>query len=263
MKKIFALVMTMAMVSMATLTGCGGASKTAASESQAATAAATETKAADTEAAETEGAEPEVTETAALETEAVETVSEEDALVVLGHVEDNVYTNAAFDLHLDLSDAWHVATPEEIAQLMDIAADRFDDKALAEELKNSGVVYDLYATNQTSGASLTVILENTGSSQDLTADDVSALIDQVIPELEASFKNAGCDVQSCEPGTVTFRDEEINCVASHVILNGNDLYQREIFLTASNIFAIITVSASNEAETQDIINAFKPVTPEE
>ena len=224
MKKIFALVMIMAMVSMATLTGCGGASKTAASESQAATAAATETKAAETEAAETEGAEPEVTETAALETEAVETVSEEDALVVLGHVEDNVYTNAAFDLHLDLSDAWHVATPEEIAQLMDIASDRFDDKALAENLKNSGVVYDLYATNKTSGASLTVILENTGSSQDLTADDVSALIDQVIPELEASFKNAGCDVQSCGPGTV---------------------------------------SASDEAETQDTLNAFKPVTPEE
>ena len=190
MKKRFALVMTLTLVAMIMLGGCGGSSKSAAPETQAASEAASES-AAETEAAETEAAASEVAETEAAETEAAETVSEEEAIAALGHVDGNVYTNETFGLNFEATDEWYIASPEEMAQIQGLAADTVNDEELANQLRESGSIYDFYAQNTENSANINIIIQDIGLFQGLLISNSNKLIEESIPQVETALKSAG------------------------------------------------------------------------
>ena len=257
MKKKMALIMTFAMASMLALAGCGGASKAPAKETQAATEAAAETEAATEAAAETEAAETEAAGTEAAETEADETVSEEEALAALGHVDDNVYTNDTFGLRFEATDDWYIASPEEMAQIQGMAADAVEDEDLAQQLRESGSIYDFYAQNTENSANINVIIQDVGLLQGLLIANSNKLIEQSIPQVETALKSAGYEVTRCEQDTVTFKGEDRDCIATEFTTQGIEVSQRQVYEVSDNFLAIITVSAASAEDAQAVFDLFK------
>ena len=256
MKKRFALVMTLTLVAMIMLGGCGGASKAPAKETQAASEAASES-AAETEAAETEAAASEVAETEAAETEAAETVSEEEAIAALGHVDGNVYTNETFGLNFEATDEWYIASPEEMAQIQGLAADTVNDEELANQLRESGSIYDFYAQNTENSANINVIIQDIGLFQGLLISNSNKLIEESIPQVETALKSAGYEVTRCEQDTVSFKGEDRDCIATEFTTQGIEVSQRQIYAVSDNFLAIITVSAASAEDAQAVFDLFK------
>ena len=255
MKKRFTGILAVVMVGCMALAGCGGSSKQATPETKAETEAATE--AAETEAAETEAAETEAAETEAAETEAAETVSEEEAIAALGHVDGNVYTNETFGLNFEATDEWYIASPEEMAQIQGLAADTVNDEELANQLRESGSIYDFYAQNTENSANINVIIQDIGLFQGLLISNSNKLIEESIPQVETALKSAGYEVTRCEQDTVSFKGEDRDCIATEFTTQGIEVSQRQIYAVSDNFLAIITVSAASAEDAQAVFDLFK------
>ena len=259
MKKKMALVLTIAMISATALTGCGGSSKAPAKETQAAAETTAETEAAETEAAETEAAETEAAETEAAETEsaAAETASEEEALAALGHVDGNVYTNETFGINFEATEDWYIASPEELAQIQGLAADAVQDEDLADQLRESGSIYDFYAQNTENSANINVIIQDVGLFQGFMLNNTTKLIEEVIPQVETALTSAGYENVVCEQGSVTYKGADKACISTSFTTQGIDVVQRQIYEISSQYLAVITVSAASEEDAQAVFDLFK------
>lgn len=257
MKKKMALVLTIAMISATALTGCGGSSKAPVKETQAAAETVAETEAAETEAAETEAAETEAAETEAAETEAAETASQEEALAALGHIDGNVYTNETFGLNFEATDEWYIASPEELAQIQGMAADAVQDEDLADQLRESGSIYDFYAQNTENSANINVIIQDVGLFQGFMLNNTTKLIEEVIPQVETALKSAGYEDVVCEQGTVTYKGADKACISTSFTTQGIEVTQRQIYEVSSQYLAVITVSAANAEDAQAVFDLFK------
>lgn len=95
----------------------------------------------------------------------VEDVKEEIApKMVRGTVEGEVYTNTTAGLKFTKPAAWVYSTDEELAALMDAGAEVVGIEDLEEALEDTGTVYDMMATDPTTGTNVNILYENLAKS---------------------------------------------------------------------------------------------------
>ncbi len=259
MRKRFALMMALTMTGSMLLTGCGGSSaKAPETKAPAAETEAVETEAPETEAAETEAVETEAPENAAPETTAAESEpSAEEAFAALGNVDGNVYTNDHFGLRFEAVDTWYIATPEQIAQLSGMAADAIEDEDLADKLLNSGVVYDFYAMDTSDNTNINIALQDIGLFGSILVNTTVDIAEKVKPQVEQAYKQAGYEMLSCETSTQSFMGEDVTCLTAHIIAQGNEMYQRQVYKAKGNYLAVITATGLSDEASQAALEMFK------
>ncbi len=104
-----------------------------------------------------QGAEPEEEE------------QEEEGAYEAGVWADNVYTNASLGMTFALPEGWEYGTSEVIAQIQSTGQEVTG--MTDEELEATGVIYDIYIYNPTTGSSIMMMAEDLSDYGNITAEE--------------------------------------------------------------------------------------------
>ena len=111
---------------------------------------------------EIRGQVSDVAETPAEEEPAEEAVEEEAAEAQVGSVTGGRYESSFLGIGCELDENWVYASQEEMAELLGVTADMFEDESYAEAMKNADMFYDMYAIVADGTTSINVLVQNLG-----------------------------------------------------------------------------------------------------
>ena len=196
-------------------------------------------------------AEP-VTEPASDEESATSNVD----ISVIGSIIDRVYKNTHFGISCTLNHDWTIATKEEIAQISGLTTDLLTDENLANQLKNSGIIYDLYASASEGLVTLNITLENLGLLYGLTLSEQD-YVDMSIGQLPTALESMGFTDVTAESITLTFAGEEHAAIRLHAVYQGIDFYETLVCVKSGTYMACITAASYLENITTDVLAFFE------
>lgn len=182
---------------------------------------------------------------------------EKDAAEVLGVKDGNTYANEFLGIMASFAEDWAVLSDEETAEAMGYVADNLENVELAEQLRSSGVVCDLYAMAlDNSGDNINIQLENLGFLYGLTMSE-DAYYKAAVPQLEDALNQMGLTNLSIEKETIDFAGEEhLSCLVSGEY-NGVPLYERMVMLKAGSYMATVTAFSFDLQSAEAMIALFE------
>lgn len=172
----------------------------------------------------------------------------------LGTVEGPVYENRFIGLGFRLKEGWTFYSDEQIKELNNLAAEVAGEDYV-ELLKDSALVYDMYATSSDQMSNVNVNLEKVNALQ-LAAINLATNFENSFPTLEQSFSNMGYTNISHEVGTITIDNKEFTSLSVTGEINGVKMYQKHIAVKCYGYLANIAVTTFNEDTTDDIYADF-------
>ena len=110
---------------------------------------------------------------------------------MIGEKSGNSYANETLGIRAEFSDNWTILDDEQTAQMLGLVADNFSEVDLAEQLRESGSLYDLYAmTVDQSGDNVNVVIEDLGVVNGIIIDEKKYL-EIAEDQLETTFAQMG------------------------------------------------------------------------
>lgn len=254
MKKLTSILLLIAM--LLALTACGAAGKAedtaAADKLKEAAQKVEEATAAAEEAALEEETAAEAAEAAPAE-EAEETYEAEE---MIGEKSGNSYANETLGIRAEFSDNWTILDDEQTAQMLGLVADNFSEVDLAEQLRESGSLYDLYAmTVDQSGDNVNVVIEDLGVVNGIIIDEKKYL-EIAEDQLETTFAQMGMTDVTLDKGTYSFAGEDHVSVLIKGNYSGMPVYERMVLLKAGNYMGVVTAFSLDTARLDNIMGCF-------
>lgn len=249
MKKWISILLLAAM--LLALTACGAAGKvedTAAADKLKEAAQKVEEAVAAEEAAPAEEAE----EAAPAE----ETEEELDAEEMIGEKSGNSYANETLGIRAEFPDNWTILDDEQTAQMLGLVADNFSEADLADQLRESGSLYDLYAmTVDQSGDNVNVVIEDLGVVYGIVIDEAKYL-ELAEKQLDTTFAQMGITDVTLDKGTYSFAGEDHVSVLITGNYNGVPVYERMVLIKAGNFMSVVTAFSLDTARLDNILGCF-------
>lgn len=185
--------------------------------------------------------------------------TEPDASDILGVKENNVYANEFLGIMTEFSEDWYVLSNEETIEAMGYVADNLPNADLAEQLRSSGVVCDLYVLAlDNSGANINIQLEDLGFLYGLAMSE-DAYYNAAAPQLQEALTQMGVENVSVEKETIDFAGAEHTACLISGVYSGVPIYERMVMVKAGNYMATVTAfsfSADTAAEMLGYFEAY-------
>ncbi len=179
----------------------------------------------------------------------------EDAVV--GVKTENTYANEFLGIMADFPDGWYVMNDEETIEAMGYVVDNLDNKELADQLANNGVVCDLYAlTLDNSGDNINIQLENLGFLYGMVMSE-DAYYDAAVPQLETALGQMGLQSIRIEKETVDFAGSEHVGISISGSIQGTTIYERMVLVKAGSYMATVTAFSFDNARAMDMLALFE------
>ncbi len=169
----------------------------------------------------------------------------EEKLFVRGEVDGNVYTNEFAGVRFTAPAGMVFYSDAEIAAVYGASEEMFNITL------DTSLVYDMYASNAETGATVNINYENMGLLYGAILD-ADAYLSQSMGGLEDVFNStAGMSVTSIEKSTATVSGEEMPCINIVIDINGTALYETLVAKKVENYMMVCTFGAL----TTDEVNA--------
>ena len=180
-----------------------------------------------------------------------------DASEIVGVKENNVYANEFLGIMAAFSDDWYVLSDEETAQTMGYVADAIDNAELADQLRNSGTVCDLYAIKlDNSGDNINIQLEDLGFLYGLAMSE-EAYFKQAEPQLKTGLEQMGLTNVKIESEKIEFAGEKhVTCLVS-ASYGGTPVYERMVIVKSGNYMATVTGFSFDRNRADAMIDMFE------
>ena len=254
MKRIFVLILALCL--MLSLAACAKEQPTPATTEAPKTEAPATTEAPKTEApATTEAPKTEASETEAV-TEAPATEPAEQA-AIRGTQAGDTYTNEMLNLQINKPKGWVFYTDEQIAQVNNMTSEALKETNIADVIGKNGQFTDMMMADA-AGNSVNLILQPKQSILDIYSDEQIFTLSE--ETMKAQFSAAGMTVNSFEPTTITFGEEEKTVL--HMGLKVNDIEADEYqywFRNDGEYMGILTVAIVDGSDPQTVLDAITPI----
>ncbi len=185
--------------------------------------------------------------------------TEPDASDILGVKEDNAYASEFLGIMAQFGDDWYVLSNEETIEAMGYVADNMPNADLAEQLRSSGVVCDLYVLAlDNSGDNINIQLEDLGFLHGTVLSE-DAYYKMAVPQLKDALKQMGVENVSVEKETIDFAGAEHTACLISGEYSGVTIYERMVMVKAGNYMATVTAfsfSADTAAEMLGFFEAY-------
>lgn len=172
-----------------------------------------------------------------------------------GTVNGQTYTNDLLGISLTLDDGWRFLNRDEINEVLGVTSSLVSDEEIAKSLENGNSYMDMYAMQETTGATLNINVQKVGLSAFLLKEDT------VLKESESSVVSAlesmGLSNIAYNPGTMNFAGKEHACADISGEISGVTLYEKQVCIIKGSYVASITVSTVNENGTDTILGWFE------
>lgn len=183
---------------------------------------------------------------------------EEAADPLMGYYSGTTYNNDFIGIQCKLDENWTVATEEELAQLNGLTADILSDEALAEQLRNSGVVQAFYAVADDGLVVMNIVLENLGLLYGTVLDE-ERYVELSIDQLAAALESAGLADITTEADTITFAGQEHAGIRVHGTMSGIHFYELLICVKVDSYMCVITMASYYEDITDNLAALYSPI----
>ncbi len=211
---------------------------------------------------ETGKSAPSAEQSAPAETEALapeeEPAAEEelDAVEVLGEKDDNSYANRALKIRATLPKNWVIFSEEQIAQIYGYVADITSSEALAELLRKSGTLCDLYAAADNGTDNLNIAIQALSAVQGGWISE-ERYLELSVPQVSEAFRQMGMQDVTTEKGSCVFAGAE-HCSLLVSAKNGEiRFYERMVLLKAGNYMGVVTAASQDKDRLDDILGFFE------
>ena len=172
-----------------------------------------------------------------------------------GTVENNTYTSSLLGITATLDENWYFLDREEIDQIYGITSEAMDDEEIAKKLEDGSTYADMYATDQSTGATVNVNIQNVGLTALLVSEE--AILEAAEGEVIAALESMGLTDVKYELGTMQFAGKEHACVYITGQINGTTLYETQVCVKNGNYVGSITASTVGGDGTGEILGAFE------
>lgn len=246
MKKLFALLLALAMVFC--LAACGESKGSKDTTTEPTTEPTEEVTTAPTEEP-TDAPTEEVTEAP---TDATEPNSDETDDAIRGIIEGDVYTNELVQLGFQLPEGWCFASDSEIAQITGLTQDMIgEDMSKLLDQGLSAMVF--YAFNDQGTSNVNMNVQKVPGVSALPMDTYTESVCDMIPNLMAQ---ANMTVNSIEAREVEFAGETRLGIFYETEFSGAVLQQFSYYLASGDYLATVTVTCQDADEIPQIIAQF-------
>ena len=167
------------------------------------------------------------------------TLGEDDSSFQLGTINGGVYENSYLGVGISLDDSWDIYDEEQLAELIGLTAEQFDDEKYVEQLKNADMFYDFFASAEQGLVTVNIIIQNMSLEQ-----------------MDEQLQSAGFSDISAEKITVDFAGAERTGIKSSSLYQGADYFTQQVFIKHGKYMAIFTVSSFFEDITGDVLSQF-------
>ena len=180
--------------------------------------------------------------------------SETEPQFAFGSSTGNRYHSDFLGLTVDLPDEWRFYSDEEILEINNITMDYYDEEAAA-IIENATLIYDMYATNEYTGSSTTVILEKLSALQIATLN-YKATIEAQFDTLRSTFENMGYSDVEMEYKKITVDGEEIDGFDLVAEIMGIKYYSTTLMFRRGSYLISISVNSFEEDGVEKILAGF-------
>lgn len=178
---------------------------------------------------------------------------------ILGTKEDGEYVSELLGICASFPADWNLLNAEETAQVMGYAADATDNEALAEILRNSGSVCDLYAIRlDNSGDNINIQLEDLGTARGAVLTEESYM-ELSMPALEQGMRQIGIENLKIETEDYTFAGASHVSVFLSGTANGHQVYERMVLIKSGRYMASVTAFSLDAQKLDEMFSFFKPL----
>lgn len=178
----------------------------------------------------------------------------------IGRMEGRTYINEFFDFYCALDNNWDIMSEEELLALyystassipgatQGVGAITWDDASIKSALENSELDIPVMTANG-KATTLSVMIKKTGLSSEKEYED---FLNEYATGLEVQYALSGMQGAEAKLSTVSFKGEEHDCIDSKIVLSGQTLYQKIVFVHKDGYCATIMAmctSGYEDAET--------------
>lgn len=191
-------------------------------------------------------------------TEATTEASAEKDEHLLGVFDGSTYVNEFLGIQCQLDENWTIATDEELGQLSGLTADAITDEAIAEQLRNSGIAYALYATADEGLVTMNIVFENLGLLYGTVLDE-ETYASLSVEQLATALESTGLENVTAETTTVSFAGADHAAIMVHASVSGVDFYEQLVCMKVKSYIAVVTVGSFQEDITSDLLAMYTPL----
>lgn len=260
MKKILSLILALALA--LSLAACGSEpergtvtperSRTASTAAPEAETPAEEAPAEETPVEETPAEEAPVEETPAEETPAEETPVDGDGL--FGDIDGFRYENSSLKIGCLLDDSWTIGSEEDLAALVGMTADMFQDSSYREQMLNADMFYDFYASADEGMRTINILFQNLGVTGALMSEEAYRSASQT--NVDEQLASAGFTDVQAEEVTVYFAGADRVGLRMSAKIQGIDYYTTQVFIKDGGYIACITLGSLQENHNDETAALF-------
>lgn len=181
---------------------------------------------------------------------------------VQGDAEAYAYENKMLDIAADFDPDWYVLNEAERAQLTGLVIQSSTEedltKLLSDALETGKTVCDMSVRRQDgSGDNINVTLENMGIKGVLM--DEKTYCESGKGVLEQYFRQMGCESLSLTGEEIDFCGEVHYSLLLKGTLNGQNFYERQIYIKAGTYMGILNIFSTDEARLTAMVDVFRPI----
>ena len=171
----------------------------------------------------------------------------------LGTVVDGVYENSFIGIGANLSGDWVYYTQEEINALNGFAGELIGEE-LYEYIKNADLVYDMYATHNTTGGTVSVNIEKLKPAGVALSEDMELFVSNQMPTTQQALENLGFTNVSYEICDVKLGDNTYKGANIIGEFSGLNLYETIVCIKCDGGYmATLVVGSFGTDTTQDTL----------
>lgn len=176
----------------------------------------------------------------------------------IGTTSGGRYENAFLGIGCQLDENWTFASKEELAQLIGIVAEGFDNGKYVEQVKNADMFYDMHAIADEGLVSINVIFENMGVLHGTVIDE-ERYVQMVMENFEEQLTSAGlADIQT-ETGSVFFAGQERYGLRISGTYQGAPYYCQQVYIKEGSYMAVVSLASLTQDITATMLEYFYAV----
>lgn len=183
-----------------------------------------------------------------------ETEAETEPQFSMGKSTLNSYSSDFIGLTVTLPDDWKFYSDEEILAINNITKDYYEEDALA-LLEQATLIYDMYATNESNGSSITIILEKLNALQIATLN-YKATIEAQFDTLRDTLGNMGYSDIEISYKKIAVDGEEIDGFELSANIYGIEYNSTTIMFRRGNYLVNISVNSFVDGEIEALLGGF-------
>jgi len=165
-----------------------------------------------------------------------------------GGVYTNTFSGIGFKLPLDMD----FLSDEEMREMNNLALDAMGEE-LADQIASLDLVYDMYASDETSTKTINILFEKMSSSSPVDMEDY---IRPQIPSLKSGLESMGYTNITVNATDVNVGGRALKGVRVKANHDGFSLYETVFCWQVNNYIVNVTVASVDESDIQVLLNAF-------